>query len=260
MNQDLFKEKVEINNNLFLTFSVKENINILKQNNFSYKILKNAFNKRKEVCFETSLFNSDYKVIVKFPYNFFSKLFLIDEITISNKKDDERQYNLKNSFAELEKIIECKYGLPTYCDGTNEKLFFEINDGYYLIHSLDEVRMGYLKHELIITKKINNMKKVAYLEFKDFFDFIQSLIPKDMKIEFFSYDKVDINILFSNDQEGYYLITEKESFKIVPLKINKYLDNNMTHIIHKQIKGKICTLKYKNIYEIKELISNYFDK
>lgn len=252
-------ENIEINDKLILTFSVKKNIKLLKEKNIPFQIKKDSVSKMKTINFQTELFDSNEIVVVKIPYNLTARLFGFKDITIITLAEDKSDYYSDESFNEIEKIIERKYGLPEYCNGTAEHLIFKIGS-LDLIHTIDEIRMGWYRHQIIISKEKNKFFiPTKYIDFLNTRNFVLECLPGNMKLSFFWFDKNSFSFIFDNETEGYQCRQNKDQFEIVPYKITKKKDNDGRALIsHNPIFENKKVIETSSIEDVKIFIKDYF--
>jgi hypothetical protein len=251
---------IHINQNIVLSFSVKTNIGYLKGNHIKFTIEKDIVTNVTNVSFITTLFDSNQSVIVKFPIDLISKICGIKSITITTLEEEKSNYYSDNSFQLIESIIEEKYGQPEFCNGTDEGLFFYIN-GVEMIHSIDEIRMGWMFHRIILT---NNCKKNAeltnYNEFINLKNFVFDCIKgTNMELSFFYFFKDSLAFICNKESKGFHCVQSQDYFEIRPFIVKKTIDENgRTIISHSPLLEYVKRIKSKSIEEIKQFIKDYF--
>lgn len=254
-------EKFEINKNLSLTFSVKDNLRLLKEKGIPFSVERDPISRIKSIRFQTTLLDSEVVVVVRFSYRLAARIGGLRFIKIVLLEEENTNIYSNQSFERVEQIIEKKYGVPEYCNGNLQELIFQVG-ALEMVHSISEIRMGWLYHSISIHRnKTSFSRPYKYIDVINMYNFIVGCIPKDMKVSMYMFRKNAPSFLVESDTFGYFGTQENEKYVLIPILITKGTDeNNRTRITHKPLIENKKEIQSKALEEIKSFLMDYFQK
>ena len=248
--------------NVALTKSLKQNVKSLMDNNVELFIRKDELSKKSLVCFEAVLFNSDIRIIVKMPKGFLAKSWYSRNTIIIDFQDE-----LSNEFvAKVQDELIKNLGVPDDCNASADTCYYNV-DSFQLVHSVEEVRYGYVQHRLFI-----DFNPKRHLKTNDNFDKINDMrnfilsctLDKNMLITHMTYNElqnVSLHFLLEDKQKGYYCRGIRGEIKITPFTINSFVDENgINNVSHNPVTEKSITKRYSTRDDIKRILCEFFDE
>lgn len=252
--------KVEIANNLFLTFSVKENIKILKRNNIPFVSKINKYTQENEISFVTDFFGSNIKAVVSFEISSYTKFFGLKEIKIVSLDEDANDYFSNNSFIEMERVLENRYGLPEYCFGSTECVCFNLRD-YCIAHTIYERKKSRIFHDVCLIKNKKILNRAMNLAFvKEMHSFVENIKPTDMKLLFLDYlNDNNLYFILEGESKGYCCTQNKKRISLTPIEIIREIDISGKKVISKKpLKDKTEKALVNTPDDVKDFLFKYF--